>query len=92
MSFTAESEFVLGSDEELELFEDAQDEFIETSEQLVKRQTIFLQDVQDERVTLPYLRPPNMKVSMWALLKEFVGKDLTRISMPVYFNEPLSML
>lgn len=33
-----------------------------------------------------------MKVSMWSLLKEFIGKDLTKISMPVYFNEPLSML
>jgi hypothetical protein len=43
-------------------------------------------------MTLPHLRPPNMKVSMWAVLKDLIGKDLSKISMPVYFNEPLSML
>lgn len=26
------------------------------------------------------------------MLKENLGKDLTKITMPVYFNEPLSML
>lgn len=29
---------------------------------------------------------------MWALLKDLIGKDLSKISMPIYFNEPLSML
>jgi hypothetical protein len=33
-----------------------------------------------------------MKVSVWALLKDLIGKDLAKISMPVYFNEPTSML
>lgn len=52
----------------------------------------FINDVFQERMTLPHLRPPNMKVSMWALLKDLIGKDLSKISMPVYFNEPVSML
>ena len=34
-------------------------------------------------------RPP---VSLWAVLKNSIGKDLTRISFPVFFNEPTSML
>ncbi|KAK4054372.1 hypothetical protein OIO90_003605 [Microbotryomycetes sp. JL221] len=34
-------------------------------------------------------RPP---VSLWAILKGSIGKDLTKISFPVYFNEPCSML
>jgi len=34
-------------------------------------------------------RPP---VSLWAILKGSIGKDLTKISFPVYFNEPTSML
>jgi hypothetical protein len=42
-------------------------------------------------VTLPHLRPPKLKVSFWTILKDLIGKDLTRITMPVYFNEPLSM-
>jgi len=32
-----------------------------------------------------------MKVSFWQVFKDLVGKDLTRVSMPVYFNEPLSL-
>ncbi|KAH7100623.1 Oxysterol-binding protein-domain-containing protein [Auriculariales sp. MPI-PUGE-AT-0066] len=34
-------------------------------------------------------RPP---VSLWAVLKNSIGKDLTKISFPVFFNEPTSML
>lgn len=30
--------------------------------------------------------------SLWAVLKGSIGKDLTRISFPVFFNEPTSML
>ena len=33
-----------------------------------------------------------MKLDFWKVLKENLGKDLTKITMPVYFNEPLSML
>ena len=31
-------------------------------------------------------------MSLWAIIRECVGKDLTRICLPVYFNEPLSAL
>jgi hypothetical protein len=34
-------------------------------------------------------RPP---ISLWSVLKNNIGKDLTRISFPVTFNEPTSML
>ncbi|KAG8834003.1 hypothetical protein FRC18_002744 [Serendipita sp. 400] len=34
-------------------------------------------------------RPP---VSLWSVLKGSIGKDLTRISFPVFFNESTSML
>ncbi|KAJ3754392.1 Oxysterol-binding protein-domain-containing protein [Lentinula raphanica] len=30
--------------------------------------------------------------SLWSALKNSIGKDLTKISFPVYFNEPTSML
>ncbi|KAF8939276.1 hypothetical protein BGZ47_008232 [Haplosporangium gracile] len=35
------------------------------------------------------LRPD---VSLWAILKNSIGKDLSKITLPVYFNEPTSML
>ncbi|GAA5924058.1 hypothetical protein JCM3775_005584 [Rhodotorula graminis] len=34
-------------------------------------------------------RPP---MSLWSILKSNIGKDLTKISFPVSFNEPVSML
>ena len=46
----------------------------------------------DYRHTLPALRPPDEKFSVWKVLKEAVGKDLTRFCVPVYFNEPISMV
>ena len=32
------------------------------------------------------------EVSMWSFLKEVIGQDLTRITFPVAFNEPLTLL
>lgn len=36
--------------------------------------------------------PEGRKFSVWEVLKEAVGKDITKISMPVLLNEPISML
>jgi hypothetical protein len=40
---------------------------------------------------LPSRRDPNTKISFWTILKDLIGKDLTKVSMPVYFNEPISL-
>lgn len=44
------------------------------------------------RKTLPISNDNRPSVSLWAILKGSIGKDLTKISFPVYFNEPTSML
>jgi hypothetical protein len=31
-------------------------------------------------------------VSLWSIVKNCIGKDLSRIAMPIVFNEPLSFL
>ena len=31
-------------------------------------------------------------LNVWSILKDAVGKDLSKFCVPVYFNEPLSML
>ncbi|MBA0722461.1 hypothetical protein Golax_003138 [Gossypium laxum] len=31
-------------------------------------------------------------VSLWSMIKDNIGKDLTKVCLPVYFNEPLSSL
>jgi hypothetical protein len=48
--------------------------------------------VLEFRTTLPALKPPDQKVSVWKVIKDAVGKDLSRFCVPVYFNEPISML
>ncbi|XP_033728021.1 oxysterol-binding protein-related protein 6-like isoform X1 [Pecten maximus] len=44
------------------------------------------------RSKLPVPKPDSGDVSLWNLLYKNLGKDLTKISMPVTLNEPLSML
>ena len=78
-------------EEEEELFEDAKDDIILSQEEIVQKQNYFIVDVHEERETLPHLRSPGLKVSFWQILKDLIGKDLTKISLPVYFNEPLSL-
>ena len=41
---------------------------------------------------MPYRRPPDRKISIWKVIKDSIGKDLTKLTMPVDFNEPTSML
>lgn len=44
------------------------------------------------RTELPIERDNRPSTSLWSVLKHSIGKDLTRISFPVFFNEPTSML
>jgi hypothetical protein len=48
--------------------------------------------LKEERASLPYSRNPKEKFSIMQMIKEVIGKDLSRISMPVYLNEPLSIV
>jgi hypothetical protein len=46
-----------------------------------------------EREELPWLKDPNAKVSFWAIIKDSIGKgDISKMSVPVYFNDPTSLL
>ncbi|XP_065008314.1 oxysterol-binding protein-related protein 2A-like isoform X3 [Musa acuminata AAA Group] len=44
------------------------------------------------RKKLPDPIEKEKSVSLWSMIKDNVGKDLTRVCLPVYFNEPLSSL
>lgn len=44
------------------------------------------------RCKLPAPKPDTENISLWNILIRNIGKDLTKISMPVTLNEPLSML
>ncbi|TPP50551.1 Oxysterol-binding protein 1 [Fasciola gigantica] len=42
------------------------------------------------RTTIP--PRPNYSLNLWSIMKNCIGKELTKIPMPVNFSEPLSML
>lgn len=44
------------------------------------------------RTKLPDPVEKEKGVSLWSMIKDNVGKDLTRVCLPVYFNEPISSL
>jgi len=47
---------------------------------------------QAYRTKLPHRMHSSNEFSIWAILKQAVGMDLTRLTMPVIFNEPLSFI
>lgn len=74
--------------------ESSEDEFFDATDtygspKKSESQTGLSKRVQ-RRTQIP-LRPHDT-LSLWSLLKSCVGKDLSRIAMPVNFNEPLSFV
>ena len=43
------------------------------------------------RNELPWFKDPTQKYGLWSIIKDNIGKDLTRITMPVYWNDPTSL-
>ena len=56
-----------------------------------KGSRVILDGISELRVTLPAIRPPSFKISMWSIIRDVAGQDLTRITFPVIINEPLSV-
>ncbi|KAI8907712.1 Oxysterol-binding protein-domain-containing protein [Powellomyces hirtus] len=45
------------------------------------------------RTSIPIdLSKPKPSLAVWSFLKSAIGKDLSKVTLPVFFNEPLSML
>uniref|UniRef100_A0A3P9MVS4 Oxysterol-binding protein n=1 Tax=Poecilia reticulata TaxID=8081 RepID=A0A3P9MVS4_POERE len=44
------------------------------------------------RSCLPTPSPTNSTISMWNILRNNIGKDLSKVAMPVHLNEPLNAL
>nr|PNR27945.1 hypothetical protein PHYPA_028537 [Physcomitrium patens] len=44
------------------------------------------------RKSLPEPKEKEKSVSLWAMIKDNIGKDLTKVCLPVFFNEPISSL
>lgn len=46
---------------------------------------------ENARTELPF-KKPDEPVPLWKIISKFIGQDLTRVSMPVIMNEPMSGL
>lgn len=46
----------------------------------------------ERRKKLPDPVEKETGVSLWSIIKDNIGKDLTKVCLPVYFNEPISSL
>ena len=48
--------------------------------------------MSQRRSRLPAPSPDTSAVSLWNILKNNIGKDLSKVAMPVQLNEPLNTL
>ncbi|OMP11970.1 Oxysterol-binding protein [Corchorus olitorius] len=60
--------------------------------QAVKEDCEFRYPQIERRKKLPDPVEKEKGVSLWSMIKDNVGKDLSRVCLPVYFNEPISSL
>uniref|UniRef100_H2TDX1 Oxysterol-binding protein n=1 Tax=Takifugu rubripes TaxID=31033 RepID=H2TDX1_TAKRU len=68
-------------------------EFITVPEPLAMNQESSSQDLvplKKRRTRIP--DKPNYSLNLWSIMKNCIGKELSKIPMPVNFNEPISML
>lgn len=57
----------------------------------------FIEELQAQKILtrrrkLPAPSPDASQVSIWGIMRKAIGKDLSKISLPVILNEPLSIL
>ncbi|GFQ04018.1 oxysterol-binding protein-related protein 2a [Phtheirospermum japonicum] len=58
----------------------------------LENQTDNMHKCVERRKKLPDPVEKEKGVSLWSMIKDNIGKDLTRVCLPVYFNEPISSL
>ncbi|KAI7732527.1 hypothetical protein M8C21_018864, partial [Ambrosia artemisiifolia] len=81
------------SEDEETYFFDTKDHFPGVINQSDVMDEINTKNLQFERrKKLPDPVEKEKGVSLWSMIKDNVGKDLTRVCLPVYFNEPISSL
>ncbi|KAM0032544.1 putative oxysterol-binding protein [Helianthus debilis subsp. tardiflorus] len=76
-SFTSDDEDLQYNEPEI----DASIRSVGTSYPRVKRRKKLPDPIEKEK-----------GVSLWSMIKDNIGKDLTKVCLPVYFNEPISSL
>lgn len=71
------------------------EEIVEESKEvrtLRKVDPLELGEHYEPRTELPAFKDPNRKFSIWGLIRDNIGRDLTRVTLPIILNEPVTML
>lgn len=101
---TGDSESMVDTDEEDEFFDAIESNLlpnvvipdalvnVPTPKSLAEVEIDQYEGYKNLRQKLPMDRDTRPPTSLWSVLKHSIGKDLTKISFPVFFNEPTSML
>jgi hypothetical protein len=94
-----QTEMLMGEDEDLLSsngsmdFKDAVSDCEEVFEVSVEKpQFAEMVEMKTYRNSLPVRRNPDQKLNIWKVIKDSIGSELSKIAVPVYFNEPLSFL
>jgi len=64
----------------------------EKSEELALSVLPYAEEYYQKRDQLPFFKDPKIKISIWNIIKDAIGKDISKITVPVYFNSPMSLL
>lgn len=59
---------------------------------VIKKEGLYLGYENPPRTKLALDEDDRPKVGLWGILKSMIGKDMTRMTLPVLFNEPSSLL
>jgi hypothetical protein len=74
------------------VFHDAMDFIPMLTPSNVKEGELDGDEEPKERMVLPYFKDPKIKISVWTVIKDSIGKDISKMSVPVYFNDPTGFL
>ncbi|KAJ8647301.1 hypothetical protein MRB53_000324 [Persea americana] len=81
-----------GSDYRRSSFDSDDDDFYANGGDASMKSVGFTYPYVQRRKRLPDPVEKEKGVSLWSMIKDNIGKDLTKVCLPVYFNEPMSSL
>lgn len=78
-----------------EVFHDANSNIAHQFSLIPRRDRDLIEESKEdpaEREMLPFFKDPKIRFSVWTILKDAIGKDLSNIQVPIYFNQPTNPL
>ena len=85
--------FFIDDEEEENKYADELMEMAQSFHSIAPHSDSIVEDCPEFRTELPVLRDMSIQpAQLWSAIKNLVGKDLTKQSLPVFINEPVTTL